>query len=151
MIASQQRKKYCCTPSDQHDLNSYYTQQVGGGGVFSGGRTQSGHGLSNFFGSLFRRAVPYLKKIGTQVLTSGARVASDMLGGQSFAESARARAREGIHEYIGDPPPTSEQSGSGFARGRHYKRKHTSRKRGRIASKKHRSSHKKQKRGDIFG
>ena len=131
MIVSN-RRQYCCTASDQADLTSYYVQQVGNGGSFSGARSQIGSGFGSFFSGLFRKAAPYLKRIGSQVLRSGARLASDVLGGESLKESARMRAREGINEYLDGPPV--EQTGSGLRRG--YKRDRSSRSHGRIASKK---------------
>ena len=146
------RKRYCCDANDRHDLESYYINQAGSGGVFVGGRGQLGHGIGSFFSGLFRQAAPYLKRIGGQVLKSGARVASDMLGGKSFSESARARAQEGINEYL-DEPGVSQQSGSGLRRFFKRKRSKSSKSHGRNASKKKkrsRSTHKSHKRGDIF-
>ena len=150
------RKRYCCDAADKHDLESYYISQAGSGGVYMGSRGQAGHGIGSFFGNLFRQAVPYFKRIGGQVLKQGARVASDVLGGQSWGDSVRQRTREGINEYIGDPPP-SEQSGSGL--GRRYKNKKrkrsSSRTHGRPASKKQKRSASKKKKNkkrqfDIF-
>jgi hypothetical protein len=78
------RKRYCCDAADRNDLESYYISQAGSGGVYMGSRGQSGHGVGSFFGNLFRQAVFYLKRIGGQVLKQGARVASSVLGSQSW-------------------------------------------------------------------
>ena len=63
-----------------------------------------------------------LKRIGGQLLRSGAGIAKDMLQGQSFGESARKRAAEGISNLL-DEAPVSEQTGSGIRRT--HKRKHS--------------------------
>lgn len=115
-----QRKRYCCSANDRYDLESYYVNQAGSGigSVFAGSRTQVGHGFGSFMGGLFRKAVPYLKRIGTSVLKGGAQVASDMLAGKPFNESARARTKEGIDTYL------DQQTGSGLVKRRKtYKRK----------------------------
>ena len=52
-------------------------------------------------------------------MRSGAGISKDMLQGQSFGESARKRAAEGISNLL-DEAPVSEQTGSG--RRRTYKR-----------------------------
>jgi hypothetical protein len=62
-----------------------------------------------------------LKRIGKQALTTGAYIASDMLGGKKFDESARARVRQGINSFL-PSEDVSEQSGSGRRR-RAVKRK----------------------------
>ena len=137
------RKRYCCDAADRHDLESYYVSQAGSGGVYMGSRGQSGHGIGSFFGNLFRSAVPYFKRIGGQVLKQGARVASDVLGGQSWGESVRQRTREALNEYIGDPPPT-DQSGSGLRRKyRKKKSSSSSKSHGRPASKKRKRANRK--------
>lgn len=73
-----------------------YTEQAGNGTkVFKGGRSQRGygHGIGNFIGSITRRAVPFLKTVGKQLLESGIGLASDVIGGKSFKESAIARGK----------------------------------------------------------
>ena len=45
------------------DYQTYYSNQVGNGQfVYSGRRYQKGHGLGNLLGSLFRTALPMIKK-----------------------------------------------------------------------------------------
>ena len=114
MIVSNQRKFYS-TPADRQDLQSYYINQVGTGGSFQGSRSQLGSGFGSFISGLFRKAAPYLKRIGSQVLKSGARLASDVLSGENVRDVARARASEGIQEYL-DGPPVEQQAGSGMRR-----------------------------------
>ena len=52
-----------------------------------------------------------LKRIGKQALTTGAYIASDMLGGKKFDESARARVRDGINSFLPTATDVSEQNG----------------------------------------
>ena len=106
--------------------------------MFQGSRGQRGHGFGSVLSGLFRSAVPMLKRIGKQALTTGAYIASDMLGGKSFNDSARSRVRQGINSFLPPEDGVSEQTGSGRRR-RTVKRK-------RIA--KHRKSAKRLR--DIF-
>jgi len=90
--------------------------------IYIGGKYQRGHGLGNIFGSLFRSALPMLKsvgkKIGKQALTSGARFASDIIGGDDFKTAAKRRAKEGGLSFLRDvaggsgPPPKKKQKKS---------------------------------------
>ena len=117
------RQRYCCD-AQKALFTDYYVNQAGGAlPVFQGSRGQRGHGFSSVLSGLFRSAVPMLKRIGKQALTTGAYIASDMLDGKKFNESARNRVRQGINSFLpsGD---VSEQSGSGRRR-RVVKRKRT--------------------------
>ena len=106
--------------------------------VFQGSRGQRGHGFGSVLSGLFRSAMPMLKRIGKQAHTTGAYIASDMLGGKKFDESAKARVRQGINSFLPQDDDVSEQTGSGRAR-RAVKRKR---------STKHRKSTKRLR--DIF-
>ncbi len=115
------RQRYCCD-AQKALFTDYYTAQAGGSlPVFQGSRGQRGHGFGSVLSGLFRSAVPMLKRIGKQALTTGAYIASDMLGGKKFDESARARVRQGINSFL-PPDDVSEQTGSGRRR-RALKRK----------------------------
>lgn len=117
------KRKFCCDAS-KGMFEDYYVNQAGNGmPVFQGARGQRGHGFGSVLGGLFRSAMPMLKRIGKQGLLTAASIASDVLGGKSFGESARMRVRDGINTFL----PTnqdSEQSGGG--RRRIYRRKSTS-------------------------
>ena len=69
------------------DYTGYYLNQAGYGvgPVFQGQRFQRGYGLGGFFASLFRSAVPMLKRgakvAGRALLRTGLDVASDALAG----------------------------------------------------------------------
>lgn len=109
------RKKFCCEDS-RLLFEQYYRSQAGSGlPIFVGGRNQRGNGLGSMLSSLFRQAVPMLKRVGGQLFRSGAQVARDMLDGQSFSDSARKRASQGITTLLGEDP-ISEQTGSGRRR-----------------------------------
>src|SRR6266516_8067534 len=92
--------------------------------VFQGSRGQRGHGFGSVLNGLFRSAVPMLKRIGKQALTTCAYITSDMLGGKKFGESAQARVRQGIKSFLPPDDDVSEQTGSGRRR-RAVKRKRT--------------------------
>jgi hypothetical protein len=72
--------------------------------------------------------MPMLKRIGKQALTTGAHIASDMLAGKRFDESARSRVRQGINAFLPPDEDVSEQTGSGRIR-RVLKRKRTTKRR----------------------
>ncbi len=109
------RQRYCCE-AQKALYSDYYVNQAGGSlPVFQGSRGQRGHGFGSVLGGLFRNALPMLKRIGKQALTTGAHIASDMLGGKNFSESAKARVRQGINTLL-PPEDVSEQTGSGGRR-----------------------------------
>src|SRR5688572_1989982 len=92
--------------------------------VFQGSRGQRGHGFGSVLSGLFRSAMPMLKRIGKQALTTGTHIASDMLGGKNFNEAAQTRVRQGINSFLIPENDVSEQTGSGHRR-RAVKRKRT--------------------------
>ena len=114
------KQKYCCDASKSL-YEEYYINQAGNGmPVFQGSRGQRGHGFGSVLSGLFRSAMPMLKRIGKQGLITAASIASDVLGGQNFGDSTRARVRDGINTFL-EPGQFSEQSGG--KRRRTYKRK----------------------------
>jgi hypothetical protein len=119
------RQRYCCD-AQKSLFTDYYVNQAGGSlPVFQGARGQRGHGFGSVLSGLFRSAVPMLKRIGKQALTTGAYIASDMLGGKSFGESAKTRVRQGINSFLPPDENISDQTGSGRRR-RVLKRKRNS-------------------------
>lgn len=91
---------------NQRALDSYYLRQSGGGvddAYFQGPLYQRGHGLGGLFGRIFRAAVPVFrntvapmmkragKEVAKEALTTGVRVAGDMLEGESVGESLQRR------------------------------------------------------------
>lgn len=132
------KQRFCCD-AQKSLYQDYYVNQAGGElPVFQGSRGQRGHGFGSVLSGLFRSAMPMLKRIGKQALTTGAHIASDMLGGKKFDESARMRVRQGINSFLPTDDDVSEQTGSGQRRRIAYKRKRL---------QKHRVS---KRRGDIF-
>ena len=118
------KQRYCCD-AQKSLLTDYYVNQAGGSfPVFQGSRGQRGHGFGSVLSGLFRSAVPMLKRIGKQALTTGAYIASDMLGGKKFDEAAKTRVRQGINSFLQPDTDVSEQTGSGRRR-RVLKRKRT--------------------------
>ena len=77
-----------------------YTRQSGGEvPVFYGARTQRGQWLGCILDGLFRRALPLLSS-GAKILGQQAmNVASDMIDGKSFQDSAKSRLKEGIKPF----------------------------------------------------
>jgi len=136
------RKNYCCD-AYKSLYTDYYVNQAGNGiPVFQGMRGQRGHGFGSVLSGLFRSAMPVLKRIGKQALTTGAYIASDLLGGKSFDESARSRVRQGINSFL-PPEEGSEQTGSG-----HKRRKAIYN--GKRKRKVHKPKGKKKQKRDIF-
>jgi len=122
------KQRYCCD-AQKSLFTDYYVNQAGGSlPVFQGSRGQRGHGFGSVLSGLFRSAVPMLKRIGKQALTTGAYIASDMLGGKKFNESAQARVRQGINSFLPPNEDVSEQTGSGRRR-RAVKRKRITKRR----------------------
>lgn len=79
----------------------YYLNQAGGGGslpYFQGIRYARGHGLGGVLGSLFRAAVPVLKKSGKALLKeglqTGVNVIGDVLEGQNIKSAMKRRAKD---------------------------------------------------------
>ena len=102
------------------DYTGYYLNQAGYGvgPVFQGQRFRSGYGLGGFFASLFRSAVPMLKRgakvAGRALLRTGLDVASDALAGGNIKESAQQRFQQTGHNLATqavDHPKTQVGSG----------------------------------------
>ena len=87
--------------------------------VFQGYRGQRGHGLGSLLSGWFRSALPLLKRglsfFGKQALNTGAKIATDVVAGKAFGESAKNRVVETINEHA---PGLIPQSGSGHRRRR---------------------------------
>ena len=87
--------------------------------VFVGGRGQRGHGLGSMLSGFFRSAFPMIKRglaaFGKHALKTGLNIANDVVAGDTFKDSIKRRAPEGIKRFA-----TSEnfinQSGSGLRR-----------------------------------
>jgi hypothetical protein len=124
------KQRYCCD-AQKALFTDYYVNQAGGTmPVFQGSRGQRGHGFGSVLSGLFRSAMPMLKRIGKQALTTGAYIASDMLGGKKFGDSARNRVRQGINSFLPPDDDVSEQTGAGRSR-RATKRRRVTKKRKR--------------------
>ena len=119
------KKPYCCEVS-RALREDYYTKQSGGElPVFYGARTQRGHGIGSVLGGLFRRALPFLKS-GAEIFGKQAlNVATDMIDGKSFKESANDWFKEGIKTFASQRE-SIQQSGSGVRRKRRRQSKKSS-------------------------
>ena len=127
-------------------INYYVDQARGkiqtGNGLpaFGGVRMQRGHGIGNFFGSLFgkiKSALPwFFKTVAKNALQTGANVAGDMLEGKKFKESIKERGLQAAKDTAGEIGPKAlegikssagqlfSQSGSGRVIKRPKKRKY---------------------------
>ena len=121
-------KKHFCCEASRALYEDYYTKQNGGElPVFYGARTQRGHGIGSVLGGLFRRALPFLKS-GAEISGKQAlNVATDMIDGKSFKESAKDRLKEGIQTFA-NQREAIQQSGSGVRRKRRHLSKKSSKK-----------------------
>src|SRR6185436_17785375 len=107
------KQRYCCD-AQKSLFTDYYVNQAGGSmPVFQGSRGQRGHGYGSVLSGLFRSSEPILKRIGKQALTTGAYIASIMLGSNKFNEAAETRIRQGINSFLPHDDDVSEQTGSG--------------------------------------
>ena len=80
-------------------FEEHYAGQIGEGiPHYRGVSYQKGYGIGGIFRRLFRAALPFLvkggKTIGKEALLTGSRVVSDVLSGQNFEESVKARSKE---------------------------------------------------------
>ena len=121
------KKTYSCEAS-RALYEDYYTKQSGRElPVFYGSRTQRGNGIGSVLGGLFRRALPFLKN-GAEILGKQAlNVATAMIDGKSFKESAKDRLKEDIKAFASQRE-TIQQSGSGVRRRRRRQSKKSSKK-----------------------
>ena len=76
--------------------NNYYIHQFGRGyPVYVGKRYQRGHGLGSIIGSLFKSAVPLLKRgvktLDREALKTGLNLALDVMEGQNVTQAAKSR------------------------------------------------------------
>lgn len=83
---------------DASAYHDYYLKQAGRGfPVYAGRPYQRGHGLGSIIGSLFKSAVPMLKRgakaLGKEALKTGLGIASDALEGQNVKQAAQTRAK----------------------------------------------------------
>ena len=92
-------------------FQEYYVNQCGRGAAlnfYQGRRYQKGHGLGNILGSLFRAALPVLKKtavgVGKDLLRTtvrqGGKLVKDVARGNSFKQSLKKRTIEGGEHLI---------------------------------------------------
>lgn len=83
----------------------YYSNQAGGGlSVFRGKTIQNGSGIGSVFSKVFKGISPVLKQLaktsGKQLLKSGTKIASDVISGKSFSQSAKKNLSEGGKDLL---------------------------------------------------
>jgi hypothetical protein len=89
----------------QNPYVTYYVNQVGSGlPVYAGVPGQRGRGFGQVLGSLFRSAVPLLKRgavaLGKKALSTGAQVISDVASGENIKSSLKRRAQEQVQSTL---------------------------------------------------
>ena len=86
---------YNCDQSSEACNHYYQNQAAYGMPVYVGARHQKGNG---FFSSLFRMAVPLLKRgaigLSKHLLKAGTNIVSDVEAGQNFSQAAKRRMTE---------------------------------------------------------
>ena len=128
--------------------------------VYHGMAGQRGHGLGSILSGLFRSAMPMIKRglsfFGKHALKTGMEVANDVVGGESFSDSARRRVPDGINRLASKVGFTC-QSGSGkrrrARRGRSVstvRRKKSKRSKSVKSKKTKKKTKKRKKTSDIF-
>ena len=83
---------------DARAYHEYYLKQAGRGyPVYAGTHYQRGHGLGSIIGSLFKSAVPLLKRgaktLGHEALKTGLNLALDVMEGQNVKQAAKSRLK----------------------------------------------------------
>lgn len=137
----------------QKDCDSYYCQQVGGGGpYFHGINHQRGYGIfSNIARYLRPLAFSASKYLGKKLLKTGSNVMNDVAGGRSFKESAKSRLRE-TGKNIKDDFVRKLQSGSGSIKRKRSKQCHQSKvkRRKKTTTRQNKTIRRKTAKKDIF-
>lgn len=91
-------------PSAELYTNYFKNQNGYGLPYFAGARLQRGHGIGGLFKSLGAALLPVLKSggkfLGKQLLSTGAKVASDVLKGRNVGASLRRRGKEGLRQTL---------------------------------------------------
>lgn len=98
-------------------IDYYYKHQVGGViPPYAGVRYQRGSGLGGILSSLGRVAVPLLKKaaatVGKQALSSGVKLAGDIISGRNVKRAVKHRAAEGGEELVKKALKRAQSGGS---------------------------------------
>ena len=104
-------------------FDQYYARQQKGGGdfpVYVGRYRQSGRGLGNMIGSLFRRILQYLKSFAPIALRTGTNIVEDVSRGKTWKDATIDRIPETICRVAFG---NKNQSGSGFRRKRRGQKK----------------------------
>jgi len=80
---------------NQDIFEDYYLNQIGSGIPIYQPYSQYGAGLGNIIGSLFRRAIPLLRKgasvLGRQALSTGGEILQDVIEGKNVKQAAKKR------------------------------------------------------------
>ena len=104
-------------PEDSADMyEEYYAEQIGNGlAVYQGKPLMTGNGIGSVFKGLFRSALPMLKRgavaAGKKLLTSGAGVLGDVIGGANVKESAKKRFKAAGADLLDDVEQTLRNGG----------------------------------------
>ena len=101
----------------------YYLNQAGNGlPVFTGARTQRGHGLGSIFGGLAKMVLPLAKRVLPVVkrhaVKTGMRIARDVMKGNSLKKAARKRVLEAGADMLDDVVKRPRRSIKQARRGR---------------------------------
>ena len=72
--------------------------------MYVGTRYQRGHGLGSIIGSLFKSAVPLLKRgvktLGREALKTGLSLTLDVMEGQNVTQEAKSRLKSTGHNLL---------------------------------------------------
>lgn len=93
--------------SSSSTFDNYYQKQAGGYlPIFRGKTIQRGSGIGGVFSRMFRGILPMIKEgaktAGKQLLSSGVKIATDLIDGKNLAESAKKNLTEGGKQLIGN-------------------------------------------------
>lgn len=101
---------------DSIDWRGFFLQQEGGGMFFEGIPFQRGYGIGSVLGNLFRYLVPIGKTIGKELgregLSTGSRVLTNMMSGETLKNSLRKEGQQGLKNVL-DRVYEKTQTGQG--------------------------------------
>lgn len=84
---------YVFDSSASHYKHHYSNQAGGKISVFKGKTIQNGSGIGSVFSKIFRGIAPLLKQVaktsGRELIKAGSNIATDVLDGKSFSQSAK--------------------------------------------------------------
>lgn len=118
-------------------VDEYYERQAGGLPAFVGSTIQQGGGIGGIFTKFMRGMGPIIKRgakaAGEQLLSTGINIASDVIDGKPFADTAKSNLKSGGKQLLGKITHAFNNPKRGVARKRQRKNNVVKNKRRKIS------------------